>query len=85
MTGTGETPAGKSTAFTPEQRGLLPVLLIPAFMSLLAVSSVNVTLPALDESLQAGPSGLQWVISGYALTFGVLLVAAGRAGDVFGR
>lgn len=85
MTGTGETPARKSTAFTPEQRGLLPVLLIPAFMSLLAVSSVNVTLPALDESLQAGPSGLQWVISGYALTFGVLLVAAGRAGDVFGR
>lgn len=75
----------KSTAFTSEQRGLLPVLLIPAFMSLLAVSSVNVTLPALDHALNAGPSGLQWVISGYALTFGVLLIAAGRAGDVFGR
>ena len=75
----------KSTAFTPEQRGLLPVLLIPAFMSLLAVSSVNVTLPALDHALGAGTSGLQWVVSGYALTFGVLLIAAGRAGDVFGR
>ena len=84
MTGTG-TSSHSDTAFTPEQRGLLPVLLIPAFMSLLAVSSVNVTLPALDHSLDAGPSGLQWVISGYALTFGVLLVAAGRAGDVFGR
>ncbi|HIY65563.1 MAG TPA: MFS transporter [Candidatus Agrococcus pullicola] len=75
----------QSTSFSAEQRRLLPVLLIPAFMTLLAVSSVNVTLPALDASLNAGPSGLQWVISGYALTFGVILVAAGRAGDVFGR
>src|SRR5699024_6162912 len=30
-------------------------------------------------------SDLQWVLSGYALTFGVVLVAAGRAGDVMGR
>lgn len=75
----------QSESFSAEQRRLLPVLLIPAFMTLLAVSSVNVTLPSLDDSLDAGSSGLQWVISGYTLTFGVLLVAAGRAGDVFGR
>ena len=36
-------------------------------------------------SLDAGTSGLQWIISGYALVFGVLLVPAGRAGDVWGR
>ena len=53
----------------------MPTLLIPAFVTLLAVSSVNVILPA----------GLQLVVSGYSLVFGVVLVPAGRAGDVMGR
>ena len=35
--------------------------------------------------LDASDSDLQWALTGYALTFGVVLVAAGRAGDVFGR
>lgn len=64
---------------------LLPTLLIPAFVSLLAVSSVNVILPAVSHSLNAGTAGLQLVVSGYALVFGVVLVPAGRAGDVMGR
>jgi arabinose efflux permease family protein len=67
------------------QKWLLPTLLIPAFVSLLAVSSVNVILTSVSHSLEAGSSGLQLVISGYALVFGVLLVPAGRAGDVLGR
>lgn len=67
------------------QKWLLPTLLIPAFVSLLAVSSVNVILSSVSHSLEAGSSGLQLVISGYALVFGILLVPAGRAGDVLGR
>ena len=67
------------------QKWLLPTLLIPAFVSLLAVSSVNVILSSVSYSLEAGSSGLQLVISGYALVFGILLVPAGRAGDVLGR
>lgn len=70
---------------TDEQKHILSLLLIPAFASLLAVSSVNVILPVLREDLAASTSAIQWVVSGYALVFGVLLVAAGRAGDVFGR
>lgn len=66
-------------------RRLLPTLLIPAFVSLLAVSSVNVILTSVSHSLKAGGGGLQLVISGYALVFGVVLVPAGRAGDVLGR
>lgn len=64
---------------------LLPTLLIPAFVSLLAVSSVNVILTSVSHSLKTGDDGLQLVISGYALVFGVVLVPAGRAGDVLGR
>jgi len=63
----------------------LPTLLIPAFVTLLAVSSVNVILPAVSQDLSAGTAGLQLVVSGYSLVFGVVLVPAGRAGDVMGR
>ena len=69
----------------PEHQRLLPTLLIPAFVTLLAVSSVNVILPAVSQDLRAGTAGLQLVVSGYALVFGVVLVPAGRAGDVMGR
>ena len=69
----------------PEHQRLLPTLLIPAFVTLLAVSSVNVILPAVSQDLSAGTAGLQPVVSGYSLVFGVVLVPAGRAGDVMGR
>ena len=69
----------------PNHERLLPTLLIPAFVTLLAVSSVNVILPAVSHSLSSGTAGLQLVVSGYALVFGVALVPAGRAGDVMGR
>jgi EmrB/QacA subfamily drug resistance transporter len=54
-------------------------------MVLLDVSIVNVALPSIRDGLQASESELQWVVSGYALSFGLLLVPAGRVGDVRGR
>lgn len=64
---------------------VLAVLLVAIFMSLVGVSIVNVALPSIQSGLDASESTLQWVLSGYALTFGVVLVAAGRAGDLMGR
>lgn len=64
---------------------ILAILLTTIFMSLINVSIVNVALPSIQHGLDASQSDLQWVLSGYALTFGVVLVAAGRAGDIFGR
>ncbi|MEH0109221.1 MFS transporter [Tersicoccus sp. MR15.9] len=69
----------------PGRWRILIVLLVAIFMSLVSVSSVNVALPSIQEGLGASQSQLQWVLSGYALTFGVVLVAAGRAGDILGR
>ncbi|MEU8381747.1 MFS transporter [Streptosporangium sp. NPDC048865] len=54
-------------------------------MTLLDVSIVNVALPAIRTGLEAPQSALQWVVSGYALTFGLILVPAGRFGDMYGR
>src|SRR5699024_6820149 len=64
---------------------ILAVLLLTIFMSLVGVSIVNVALPSIQRALDASLSDIQWVLSGYALTFGVFLVAAGRAGDIMGR
>ena len=51
-------------------------------MSLISVSIVNVALPSIQSSLSASQSELQWVLSGYALTFGRFLLVGtfqGRA------
>src|SRR5690625_3080678 len=68
-----------------DQQQLLGVALVPLFMSLLSVSIVNVVLPSIQWSIGASNTGLQWVLTGYTLAFGVLLVPAGRAGDLYGR
>jgi EmrB/QacA subfamily drug resistance transporter len=54
-------------------------------MVLLDVSIVNVALPSIRTGLHAAQSDLQWVVSGYALAFGLVLVPAGRIGDLRGR
>src|SRR4051812_11053267 len=63
----------------------MTVALVAAFMTLLDVSIVNVALPSIRADLGLSSGGLQWVLSGYALTFGLLLVPAGRFGDARGR
>jgi EmrB/QacA subfamily drug resistance transporter len=61
------------------------VCIVAAFMTLLDVSIVNVALPSIRTGLHASQSDVQWVLSGYALTFGLALVPAGRFGDARGR
>ncbi|MCQ9615699.1 MFS transporter [Paenalcaligenes niemegkensis] len=69
----------------PARWRILIVLLASLFMSLVGVSIVNVALPSIQNGLHASQSDIQWVLSGYALTFGIVLVSAGRAGDLLGR
>jgi len=73
--------------YTPDPRRwkALAICLVAGSMSLLDVSIVNVALPSIGTGLGAGENALQWVVSGYALAFGLLLVPAGRLGDVRGR
>jgi MFS family permease len=57
------------------------VCLVAGFMTLLDVSIVNVALPSIQSGLRESSDDLQWVLSGYALTFGLVLVPSGRLGD----
>ncbi len=63
----------------------LSVLLLGVSMALLDTTIVNVALPTIRTSLEASESTLSWIISGYALAFGLALIPAGRLGDRFGH
>ncbi|HET7305855.1 MAG TPA: MFS transporter [Segeticoccus sp.] len=69
----------------PNRWRALSVCLVAGFMALMDVSIVNVALPSIREGLHASDSDLQWIVSGYALTFGLVLVPSGRLGDTRGR
>ncbi|MER7070409.1 MFS transporter [Terrabacter sp. NPDC000476] len=69
----------------PRRWKALWVCLVAGFMTLLDVSIVNVALPSIQKGVEATPSDLQWIVSGYALAFGLTLVPSGRIGDVLGR
>jgi EmrB/QacA subfamily drug resistance transporter len=69
----------------PQRWKALAVCLVAGFMVLLDVSIVNVALPSIESGLGAQANELQWIVSGYALTLGLLLVPSGRIGDARGR
>ncbi len=63
----------------------LAVLAVAQFMVVLDVTIVNVALPAIQTDLGFSADGLQWVVNGYTLAFGGLLLLGGRASDLLGR
>lgn len=69
----------------PNRWRALVVTLAAGFVVLLDVTIVAVALPSLQRDLDAGPAQVQWVVSGYSLTFALALVTGGRLGDAWGR
>src|SRR5438093_7720035 len=69
----------------PRRWKALAVLGIAYLMVVLDVAIVNVALPSIQRDLDFSIGSLQWVVSGYALTFGGFLLLGGRAGDLLGR
>jgi EmrB/QacA subfamily drug resistance transporter len=63
---------------------ILAVVLTGSFMAVLDTTIVNVALPSIQQGAHASSDALEWVVSGYALTFGLALVPAGRLGDRYG-
>ena len=70
----------------PKRWQALAVLGIAFLMVILDVAIVNVALPSIQKDLHfSSASSLQWVVSGYALTYGGLILLGGRLGDILGR
>jgi EmrB/QacA subfamily drug resistance transporter len=75
-----------SPATTSRQRWSALALIVTAqFMVILDVAIVNVALPSIKHDLGFSTSGLQWVVSAYAILFGGALLLGGRLADLLGR
>ena len=64
---------------------VLVVLTTGFFMILLDTTIVNVAIPAMSKGLNAPFDEILWVLNGYILVYAVLLITAGRLGDLFGQ
>src|SRR6266536_4175691 len=65
--------------------GALVLLAAVQLMVVLDTTIVNVALPSIQDGLGFSVGGIAWVVNGYALTFGALLLLGGRSGDLLGR
>jgi EmrB/QacA subfamily drug resistance transporter len=72
---------------TPENKKwwTLGAVSIGLFMIMLDNTVVNVALPAMQSSLHIGLSELEWVVTGYALTFAAFMLTGGKLADLLGR
>jgi EmrB/QacA subfamily drug resistance transporter len=80
-------PAVPQPSFLATRRGKLTLALLAAvaFLDFIDASIVNLALPRIRGDLHFSVQGLQWVLSGYLLTYGGFMLLGGRAGDLLGR
>jgi len=84
MTSTVAPPKPPAAAKAAAGAGIALVL-VAQLMIVLDAAVVNVALPRIADDLEFTPAALTWVLNGYTLAFGGLLLLGGRLGDVFGR
>jgi EmrB/QacA subfamily drug resistance transporter len=76
-----------TTSFLATRRGKLTLALLcaVAFLDFVDASIVNIALPSIRRALHFSVADLQWVPSGYLLTYGGFMLLGGRAADLLGR
>ncbi|KRC51407.1 MULTISPECIES: MFS transporter [unclassified Nocardioides] len=78
-------PATGAIRWSGRTWALLITLCIVLFLDGLDVSMIGVALPSIGDELDLSTSSLQWLISGYVLGYGGLLLVGGRTADLLGR
>src|SRR3712207_1686486 len=63
---------------------VLAVMCLGLFMTLIDTTIVNIAIPSIIEGLDASLDEILWIINAYVLVLAVLLITAGRLGDIFG-
>ena len=69
----------------PSPTRILWIAILASFVSFLDGTIVNVALPAIDRELGGGLATQQWVVDGYLITLGALMLLAGSVSDAIGR
>jgi len=86
LTETSLAPAPtRAPVFTGRLWGVLAVLCVVLFLDGMDVSMVGVALPSIGAELGMSASSLQWLVNGYVLGYGGLLLLGGRTADLLGR
>src|SRR3954462_1593728 len=80
-------PPASQPSFLATRRGKLTLALLAAvaFLDFVDASIVNIALPSIRRDLGFSEQGLQWIPSGYLLTYGGFMLLGGRAADLLGR
>jgi MFS family permease len=78
-------PALPALRWSPRLWGVLAVLCTVLFLDGLDVSMVGVALPSIGSELGLSTTSLQWIVNGYVLGYGGLLLLGGRTADLLGR
>jgi EmrB/QacA subfamily drug resistance transporter len=77
---------GGQAGSAPSRPGVaLAIMLGAQLMIILDATVVNIALPRIQDGLHFSATSLSWVMNGYTLTFGGLLLLGGRMGDILGR
>ncbi|HXL77354.1 MAG TPA: MFS transporter, partial [Candidatus Eisenbacteria bacterium] len=76
-----------SSVLRPDPRRWLALIVVcfGQLMIVLDSTIVNVALPSIQRDLHFSQADLTWVVNAYLITYGSLLLLAGRAGDLIGR
>ncbi len=82
---TAGAPGGQARPGRARPGLALLVIAMAQLMVVLDATIVNVALPHIQRALGFSGSGLEWVITAYAVTFGGLMLLGGRSGDLLGR
>lgn len=71
-------------SYTKTQFSVLAVVTLTAFMSTFLISSANIALPAIEKEFQMNAVSIGWIITGFLLASGIVLLPVGRFGDLTG-
>src|SRR6202050_2683286 len=81
----GPAPGPAETAADPRRWLILAVVALAQLMVVLDATIVNIALPSAQQALHFSNIERQWVVTGYALALGILLLLGGRLTDLIGR
>src|ERR1043165_8696357 len=81
----GPVPAQANNPHHDRRWLVLAVLAVAQLMVVLDATIVNIALPSAQKALGFSDDGRQWIVTGYALAFGSLLLLGGRLSDLLGR
>src|SRR5580700_2709193 len=82
---TGPVPLADTEELDPRRWLALIIAVVAAFIVVLDNTVLNVSIPTIIRDLHTTLPSLEWVITGYALTFAALLIIGGRLGDIYGH